>query len=81
MPDPICPNCGSTRTYRKKREGLLQTKIYPKLGKYPWECTDCRKPFISKGRGVAKRRKKRSTDDSGITNGSTGSENPSSAGD
>jgi len=55
---PQCPACGTTRTIRVKRRGLLQTLILHRFGLYPWECTGCRKIFNSKNRGKLKRRRR-----------------------
>ncbi len=64
MPDtstpPLCPRCGSSRTARTKRQGLLQKFVLHRFGMYPWECSGCRKIFLFKSRGKLKR-KRRST--------------------
>jgi hypothetical protein len=64
MPDtvtpPPCPQCGSLRTARIKRVGLLQNFVLYRFGLYPWECSGCRKVFMFKNRGKLKR-KRRST--------------------
>jgi len=57
---PLCPKCGSARTARIKRIGVLQTVVLHHFGIYPWECSGCRKVFLFKNRGRLKR-KRRST--------------------
>jgi len=53
---PQCPTCGSIRTIRVQRKGLLQTMILHRFGIFPWECKGCKKAFTFKNRGNVKRR-------------------------
>ena len=55
---PLCPRCGSSRTQRVKRQGLMQRFILVHFGLYPWECSGCRKVFTFKSRGKLKRRRR-----------------------
>ena len=57
MENPICPKCASTATRRVKRRGFLQTRLYPLLNLYPWECTSCRVVFSKQNRGKLKRKR------------------------
>jgi hypothetical protein len=34
------------------RFGILQERVFPKFGFYPWECPQCRKKLLIKSRGV-----------------------------
>jgi len=34
-----------------KRAGLLEEKVLPLLGFYPWKCTDCRARMLLRSRG------------------------------
>src|ERR1700677_1184369 len=36
-----CPACRSDRVYRAGRRGLLQTRVLPMFGFYPWQCKGC----------------------------------------
>jgi len=36
-----CPVCGGDQVYRVERRGVLQKRIYPILGFYPWQCREC----------------------------------------
>ena len=38
----LCPRCESDRFFREERKGFLQTRLFPLLGLYPWECKVCR---------------------------------------
>lgn len=62
MPDtalpPPCPRCGNTRTARVRRDGFLQRFVFLRFDMYPWECSTCRKNFLSKNRGKLKRRRR-----------------------
>jgi len=40
---------------RIERVGLLQEKVYPLFGYYPWECSGCRKRSLMKDRGERRR--------------------------
>ncbi len=53
---PSCTTCGSSRTIRVKRKGLIQAFVWTRLGYFPWECTGCRNVFLIKNRGKVKRR-------------------------
>ena len=55
---PVCPKCGSARTARVKRMGLIQILVLPRFGLYPWECSGCRKVFTIRNRGKLKRRRR-----------------------
>ena len=55
---PLCPRCGSARTARTKRKGLLQTLVLHHFGLFPWECSGCRRIFLFKNRGKLKRRRR-----------------------
>jgi len=57
----LCPRCDSNRFFRKERQGFLQTRLFPLIGFYPWECKVCRlscmrlkrrQPLVSASRGV-----------------------------
>ena len=52
----LCPKCNYKHMYRVEREGFMQTKVYPLLGYYPWECSQCRTPFILRARGEKKKK-------------------------
>ena len=52
---PQCPTCGSARTVRVKRKGILQKLVLHRFGVYPWECTGCRKVFTVQNRGHLRR--------------------------
>ena len=58
MDNPLCPKCANTATRRMKRRGLVQLRVYPLLGLYPWECTSCRTLFRDKNRGKLKRKRR-----------------------
>lgn len=47
-----CPRCGDSALYRKERRGLLQKKLYPLLGLFPWRCASCRKSSLLRQRSV-----------------------------
>jgi len=52
-----CPKCSEEDILRRiERVGLLQEKVYPLFGYYPWECSGCRKRSLMKDRGEKKRR-------------------------
>lgn len=53
----VCPKCGSKRTTRIKRIGLMQTYVWPLLERFPWECGGCRTTFLAKSRGKLKRKR------------------------
>ena len=36
-----CPACGGTKVYRQERKGILQRKMFPVFGFYPWLCKEC----------------------------------------
>lgn len=36
-----CKYCGSSYVSRIFREGLLQERVYPLFGFYPWKCKTC----------------------------------------
>lgn len=36
-----CPSCRSDRIYRLERRGILQKKLLPFFGFYPWQCKGC----------------------------------------
>lgn len=55
---PPCPKCGTPRTARVKRQGLVQSLILHRFGLYPWECSGCRHIFVFKSRGRLKRRRR-----------------------
>ncbi len=59
MDNPLCPKCGNVRTRRMKRRGFVETRLYPLVGWYPWECTGCRMVFRSSYRGPTKRKRRR----------------------
>jgi hypothetical protein len=56
MPRPACPKCKARECSRKKRQGLFERFILPRLGWYPWQCSSCRKVFLVKERGKRKRK-------------------------
>lgn len=51
----VCPNCHSPKMRRTKRVGLLQTKLLPLFGFFPWFCSNCKT-----GRWLRKRTERRS---------------------
>jgi transposase-like protein len=53
-----CPSCGSKNPRRLERKGLLQTKIYPLFGYYPWMCGACKETFLMRKRYRRKAKKK-----------------------
>lgn len=52
-----CPKCKSKRIHRKQRKGVLQEKILPFLGFFPYKCRDCNNRFYLKVRDVDRRGK------------------------
>jgi len=54
---PLCTTCGSSRTIRVRRKGLMQLMILHRFGLFPWECTGCRNVFMFESRGKVKRRR------------------------
>jgi len=46
-----CPECGSEQLRRLARQGLLQRKVYPLFGLFPWECPICRQTRLFRVRG------------------------------
>ena len=46
-----CSHCGCKHLLRMKRAGLLEEKVLPLLGFYPWKCTDCRARMLLRSRG------------------------------
>lgn len=36
-----CPACGGDRMYRVERKGILQKRVFPIFGFYPWQCKEC----------------------------------------
>ena len=61
---PHCPTCGTSRTIRVKRKGLLQAILWTRLGYFPWECCGCRKVFLDKNRGKEQRRRRTAKENS-----------------
>jgi hypothetical protein len=57
MPRPACPKCREQACSRKKRLGLFQRFILPRLGWFPWQCGSCQRVFLVKERGKSKRKK------------------------
>ena len=53
-----CNHCGRTGMRRVARAGFLQTTIFPKFGRFPWECLHCRKISLLAVRGERKRRRR-----------------------
>jgi hypothetical protein len=54
-----CPKCSEKDLLRRiERVGLLQQKVYPFFGYYPWECSVCRKCVLVKNRGERRRSKR-----------------------
>lgn len=53
-----CPRCDSTYMRRMSRMGLLEGKILPIFGYFPWRCTGCGGSFLMKKRGQPTRRHK-----------------------
>ena len=58
---PQCPTCGSARTIRVARKGLMQTLVLHRFGIFPWQCSGCKKGFTFKHRGTARRRRRTSS--------------------
>jgi len=38
----VCPKCHSQKMRRTRRVGLLQTKLLPLFGFFPWFCFHCK---------------------------------------
>lgn len=57
-----CPYCGTMTMRREKRHGWLEQKLLPRLGLYPWECSQCRESRYFRDRGGKKRGSKDATD-------------------
>lgn len=55
-----CPRCGSDYLKRMRRLGIVQARIYPLFGYYPWKCTKCLGMFVLRMRSQSKRLKERS---------------------
>lgn len=36
---------------RLRRDGLLQVKVFPLFGYYPWQCGNCRAKMLLRNRG------------------------------
>lgn len=36
-----CPTCGGDHVHRLERKGLVQRKVFPLFGFYPWHCKGC----------------------------------------
>ena len=45
-----CPNCGSSYLRRVPRTTFKQRTILSFIGIYPWECGQCKEPFLIKKR-------------------------------
>jgi predicted RNA-binding Zn-ribbon protein involved in translation (DUF1610 family) len=52
-----CPACGGDRMYRLERKGILQKKMFPFFGFYPWQCKECGAEALLRKR--KRRRRKR----------------------
>jgi hypothetical protein len=72
-----CAKCGSEMR-RLVRESLLQKRVYPLFGFYPWECPLCREPTLFKKR-YERRRRSRPTDFSAMEAGTARPSNQASA--
>lgn len=46
-----CPACNCPIVQRAHRRGFLQTRLYPLLGFYPWQCQKCSRAFLMRDRG------------------------------
>jgi hypothetical protein len=62
-----CKKCG-TELRRLVRESLLQRRVYPLFGFYPWECPLCRETILLRKR-YARRRQSRLRDFSAMEAG------------
>jgi hypothetical protein len=51
-----CPACRSDHVYRAGRRGLLQTRVLPMFGFYPWQCKGCGADVMIRRRGRRHRR-------------------------
>jgi len=51
-----CPACRSDRVYRAGRRGLLQTRVLPMFGFYPWQCKGCGADVMIRSRDRRHRR-------------------------
>lgn len=47
-----CPTCQMQTMRRVRRSGLLEKRIYPMFGYYPWECLSCGITKLFKDRGA-----------------------------
>jgi len=56
-----CKHCGSTYISRIYREGLMQERIYPLFGLYPWRCKICREKQMLRRRNKSEEKSKSST--------------------
>ncbi len=54
-----CPACRGDRVYRVERKGLIEKKVFPIFGFYPWQCKDCGTELMLRKR---KRRRRKHTD-------------------
>lgn len=50
-----CSNCGSTYLRRLRRRGFMQRLVFSTFGYYPWECGQCKEPFLIKKRRSRRR--------------------------
>jgi hypothetical protein len=48
--DRACPKCSFSQPRRLPRTTLLERRVMPWLGFYPWECPLCRIHFFRKNR-------------------------------
>jgi ssDNA-binding Zn-finger/Zn-ribbon topoisomerase 1 len=53
----VCPKCKRGRLQRVEREGFLENSVYPRLGYFPWICTECKARNLVKFRGERKRKR------------------------
>jgi hypothetical protein len=52
----LCPKCHRSDMRRIGRRGVLQEKVFPFFGYFPWECPHCRVVKLFKYRGVLRSR-------------------------
>jgi uncharacterized membrane protein YeaQ/YmgE (transglycosylase-associated protein family) len=52
-----CPDCGTTRVHRSRRQGFFEQVILGTIGVYPYRCSDCKKRFMKMKNPAQSRRR------------------------
>jgi hypothetical protein len=53
----VCRCCGACDSLRReRRKGLLQVKLFPLFGLFPWECKLCRNVKLYRARVTSGKR-------------------------